>query len=172
MPLDYNLVIEFESAITNCSHRIPLLEIVDVPPGERYLDSTLVSAKSIRFFILMIMIMIRMHELCSSNFLQPVVSKELILNCESVSKRMQSKFGENSRYPHEIIKTGKNEIFEMLTSNVSLTVQLLDEIRKSPKYVSKISCACHACYMVYFLFLLHRNRFIIYALLLSGSLFV
>lgn len=67
--------------------------------------------------------------------LQPVVSKELILNCESISNRMQSKFGESNRYPHEIIKAGKNEIFEMLTSNVSLTVQLLDEIRKDRKYV-------------------------------------
>ncbi|XP_070153413.1 N-acetylglucosamine-1-phosphotransferase subunits alpha/beta isoform X2 [Polyergus mexicanus] len=104
LPLDYNLVMEFENAITNCSHDIILSQIIDVPPGERYLDSTL-----------------------------PVVSKELILNCKSVSKKMQSKFGESSRYPHEIIKAGKNEIFEMLISNVSLTVQLLDEIRREPK---------------------------------------
>ncbi|XP_050452786.1 N-acetylglucosamine-1-phosphotransferase subunits alpha/beta isoform X2 [Cataglyphis hispanica] len=105
LPLDYNLVMEFENAITNCSHDIILTsEIIDVPPGERYLDSTL-----------------------------PVVSKELILNCALVSKKIQSKFGESSRYPHEIIKAGKNEIFEMLTSNVSLTVQLLDEIRRKPK---------------------------------------
>ncbi|KAL6433574.1 hypothetical protein ACFW04_006574 [Cataglyphis niger] len=107
LPLDYNLVMEFENAITNCSHDISLTsEIIDIPPGERYLDSTL-----------------------------PVVSKELILNCALVSKKMQSKFGESNRYPHEIIKAGKNEIFEMLTSNVSLTVQLLDEIRRKPKYV-------------------------------------
>ncbi|XP_077270789.1 N-acetylglucosamine-1-phosphate transferase subunits alpha and beta isoform X1 [Temnothorax americanus] len=104
LPLDYNLVMEFESEIINCSRRINLPDIIDVPPGERYLDSTL-----------------------------PVVSKELILNCESVSRRMQLKFGKGSRYPHEIIKAGKNEIFEMLTSNVSLTVQLLDEIRRDPK---------------------------------------
>ncbi|XP_012527636.1 N-acetylglucosamine-1-phosphotransferase subunits alpha/beta [Monomorium pharaonis] len=104
LPLDYNLVMEFESEIINCSRRLNVPEIVDVPPGERYLDSTL-----------------------------PIVSKELILNCKSVSKRMQSKFGTSSRYSHEIIKAGKNEIFEMLTSNVSLTVQLLDEIRKEPK---------------------------------------
>ncbi|XP_019882815.2 N-acetylglucosamine-1-phosphotransferase subunits alpha/beta isoform X2 [Camponotus floridanus] len=104
LPLDYNLVMEFENAITNCSHDTVLSEIIDVPPGERYLDSTL-----------------------------PIVSKELILNCESVSRKMQSKFGESSRYPHEIIKAGKNEIFEMLTSNVSSTVQLLDEIRRDPK---------------------------------------
>lgn len=51
---------------------------------------------------------------------------------------MRSRFGVSSRYPHEIIKAGKNEIFEMLTSNVSLTVQLLDEIRRDPKYVSHI----------------------------------
>ncbi|XP_014476159.1 PREDICTED: N-acetylglucosamine-1-phosphotransferase subunits alpha/beta [Dinoponera quadriceps] len=104
LPLDYNLVMEFESAITNCSRRANLPETVRVPPGERYLDSTL-----------------------------PVVSKELISNCETVSRRMRSRFGVSSRYPHEVIKAGKNEIFEMLTSNVSLTVQLLDEIRRDPK---------------------------------------
>ncbi|EFN86605.1 N-acetylglucosamine-1-phosphotransferase subunits alpha/beta, partial [Harpegnathos saltator] len=104
LPLDYNLVMEFESAITNCSRRANLPDIVDVPPGERYLDSTL-----------------------------PVVSRELISSCESVSRRMLSRFGVSSRYPHEVIKAGKNEIFEMLTSNVSLTVQLLDEIRRDPK---------------------------------------
>ncbi|XP_018363916.1 PREDICTED: N-acetylglucosamine-1-phosphotransferase subunits alpha/beta isoform X1 [Trachymyrmex cornetzi] len=104
LPLDYNLVMEFESEIINCSHRINLPKIIKIPPGERYLDSTL-----------------------------PVVSKELILNCETVFRKMQSKFGKSSRYPHEIIKAGKNEIFEMLTSNVSLTVQLLDEIRRDPK---------------------------------------
>ncbi|XP_018315391.1 N-acetylglucosamine-1-phosphotransferase subunits alpha/beta isoform X1 [Mycetomoellerius zeteki] len=104
LPLDYNLVMEFESEIINCSHRMNLPKIVEIPPGERYLDSTL-----------------------------PVVSKELILNCETVFRKMQSKFGKSSRYPHEIIKAGKNEIFEMLTSNISLTVQLLDEIRRDPK---------------------------------------
>ncbi|XP_018353638.1 PREDICTED: N-acetylglucosamine-1-phosphotransferase subunits alpha/beta isoform X2 [Trachymyrmex septentrionalis] len=104
LPLDYNLVMEFESEIINCSHRMNLSKIIEIPPGERYLDSTL-----------------------------PVVSKELILNCETIFRKMQSKFGKSSRYPHEIIKTGKNEIFEMLTSNVSLTVQLLDEIRRDPK---------------------------------------
>lgn len=121
---------EFENAITNCSHNIVLSEIIDVPPGERYLDSILVSiehfkviahaANKIAIFLY---------------FLQPIVSKELILNCESVSRKMQSKFGKSSRYPHEIIKAGKHEIFEMLTSNVSSTVQLLDEIRRDPKYV-------------------------------------
>jgi len=80
------------------------------------------------------------------------------LNCESVSGRMRSKFGENSQYPHEIIKAGKNEIFEMLTSNVSLTVQLLDEIRKSPKYV--YLAAIHDLAVMYFSFLLCKKRFI------------
>lgn len=37
---------EFENAITNCSHDIILTsEIIAVPPGERYLDSTLVNMK-------------------------------------------------------------------------------------------------------------------------------
>lgn len=66
-------------------------------------------------------------------FLQPIVSKELIAKCESISRKIEAKFGEEKLYPHEITKAGKNEIFEMLTSNISLTVQLLDEIRRDPK---------------------------------------
>lgn len=66
-------------------------------------------------------------------FLQPIVTKELIAKCELVSRKVKTKFGEEKLYQHEIIKAGKNEIFEMLTSNISLTVQLLDEIRRDPK---------------------------------------
>ncbi|XP_015586820.1 N-acetylglucosamine-1-phosphotransferase subunits alpha/beta [Cephus cinctus] len=104
LPLDYSLVVEFENIISNCSHNIELIETVESPSGERYLDSTL-----------------------------PVVTKELILKCNTISKRLNAKFGKNRRYKYEIIKAGRNEIFEMLTSNVSLTVQLLDEIRRDPK---------------------------------------
>ncbi|XP_076687150.1 N-acetylglucosamine-1-phosphate transferase subunits alpha and beta [Andrena cerasifolii] len=104
LPLDYSLVVEFENAITNCSNFMKISKISHPPVGERYLDSSL-----------------------------PIVSKELIANCESVSKTTETKFGERKLYPHEIIKAGKHEIFEMLTSNVSLTVQLLDEIRRDPK---------------------------------------
>lgn len=35
---------EFENAITNCSHSTNLPQIIDIPSGERYLDSTLVCA--------------------------------------------------------------------------------------------------------------------------------
>lgn len=139
LPLDYNLVMEFESEITNCSRRANLPVIVDVPPGERYLDSTLVSVEDGVVAMLTIDTVIPLCG-CVRNCknpllfsLQPVVSKKLISNCESVSRRMLSRFGVSSRYPHEVIKAGKNEIFEMLTSNVSLTVQLLDEIRRDPK---------------------------------------
>ncbi|XP_043666200.1 N-acetylglucosamine-1-phosphotransferase subunits alpha/beta isoform X1 [Vespula pensylvanica] len=104
LPLDYNLVVEFENSIVNCSKYLKLTEDVKVPPGERYLDSML-----------------------------PVVSKELISNCDWVASKIKRKFGKSKRYKHEVIKAGKNEIFEMLTSNVSLTVQLLDEIRRDPK---------------------------------------
>nr|XP_031827521.1 N-acetylglucosamine-1-phosphotransferase subunits alpha/beta isoform X2 [Nomia melanderi] len=104
LPLDYSLVVEFENIITNCSNLADIPEISNPPPGERYLDSSL-----------------------------PIVSKELIVKCPSVANKIEVKFGEKKRYPHEIIKAGKNEIFEMLTSNVSLTVQLLDEIRRDPK---------------------------------------
>ncbi|XP_078049981.1 N-acetylglucosamine-1-phosphate transferase subunits alpha and beta [Augochlora pura] len=104
LPLDYSLVVEFENTITNCSNVVNIAEISNPPPGERYLDSSL-----------------------------PVVSKELIATCELVSNKIDTKFGKKKLYPHEVIKAGKNEIFEMLTSNVSLTVQLLDEIRRDPK---------------------------------------
>lgn len=57
----------------------------------------------------------------------------MIAKCETVSRKIKDKFSQEKLYPHEIIKAGKNEIFEMLTSNVSLTVQLLDEIRRDPK---------------------------------------
>ncbi|KAK2588199.1 hypothetical protein KPH14_004236 [Odynerus spinipes] len=104
LPLDYNLVVEFENAIINCSKYLNLVEVVKAPPGERYLDSML-----------------------------PIVSKELISTCDWVATSIKAKFGQCKRYKHEVIKAGKNEIFEMLTSNVSLTVQLLDEIRRDPK---------------------------------------
>lgn len=42
---------KFENAITNCSHDTVLLEIIDVPPGERYLDSTLVSIEHFKIIV-------------------------------------------------------------------------------------------------------------------------
>ncbi|KAH0550458.1 N-acetylglucosamine-1-phosphotransferase subunits alpha/beta [Cotesia glomerata] len=106
LPLDYSLVIDFENAITNCSRRIKLTNSknIEPPSGERYLDSIL-----------------------------PTVTKELIIKCDAIANKIKSQFGEKNRYQHEILKAGRNEIFEMLTSNVSQTVQLLDEIRREPK---------------------------------------
>ncbi|XP_031784981.1 N-acetylglucosamine-1-phosphotransferase subunits alpha/beta [Nasonia vitripennis] len=106
LPLDYSLVVDFGNAIHNCSRRIDLSGITTLPPppGERYLDSTL-----------------------------PIVTRELILRCDTVVNRIRSKFGRLDKYPHKIIEAGKDEIFEMLTSNVSTTVRLLDEIRSDPK---------------------------------------
>ncbi|KAK0167264.1 hypothetical protein PV327_004686 [Microctonus hyperodae] len=104
LPLDYSFVVDFENAITNCSSRIELLSTPVPPSGERYLDSTL-----------------------------PIVSRELIIKCDAIANKLQDEFGESDRYHHEIVKAGKNEIFEMLTSNVSQTVQLLDEIRRESK---------------------------------------
>lgn len=103
LPLDYGLVIDFESIILNCSRNIKLDDVNDVPSGERYLDSTL-----------------------------PIVTRNLINKCTGIVDKIK-KFGEISKYHHEIIKAGKNEIFEMLTSNVSHTVQILDNIRRQPK---------------------------------------
>ncbi|XP_043273612.1 N-acetylglucosamine-1-phosphotransferase subunits alpha/beta [Venturia canescens] len=104
LPLDYSYVTEFESVITNCSSQIELVVIPDPPSGERYLDSTL-----------------------------PTVSKELIIKCQPIANRLLKKFSDRRRYSHEIVKAIKNEIFEMLTSNISATVQILDEIRREPK---------------------------------------
>ncbi|XP_051162524.1 N-acetylglucosamine-1-phosphotransferase subunits alpha/beta [Leptopilina boulardi] len=104
LPLDYGLVVNFESIITNCSQKVKIENTPLPPPGERYLDSTL-----------------------------PIVSRELIIKCPSIVDKLQTKFGEKMRYKHEIVKAGKNEIFEMLTSNISMTVQILDEIRREPK---------------------------------------
>lgn len=104
LPLDYGLVVNFESAITNCSQKVQIENTPLPPPGERYLDSTL-----------------------------PIVSKELVIKCPSIVHKLEAKFGEIKRYNHEIVKAGKNEIFEMLTSNISMTVQILDEIRREPK---------------------------------------
>lgn len=78
----------------------------------------------------------KIHSLCKFNFsflIQPIVSKELVIKCPSIVHKLEAKFGEIKRYNHEIVKAGKNEIFEMLTSNISMTVQILDEIRREPK---------------------------------------
>lgn len=106
LPLDYSLVVDFENSITNCSRRIKLnnYEKIEPPSGERYLDSIL-----------------------------PTVTRELIIKCDAIANKIKQHFGIKNRYQHEILKAGKNEIFEMLTSNVSQTVQLLDEIRREPK---------------------------------------
>ncbi|KAJ8668162.1 hypothetical protein QAD02_009825 [Eretmocerus hayati] len=105
LPLDYALVVEFERAIINCSQHIKSSDDQIHPPaGERYLDSTL-----------------------------PVVTRNLILNCEGIISKVQPKFGRLEKYSHKIVEAGKNEIFEMLTSNVTTTVRLLDGIRRDPK---------------------------------------
>ncbi|XP_015117764.1 N-acetylglucosamine-1-phosphotransferase subunits alpha/beta [Diachasma alloeum] len=104
LPLDYSFVLKFENSIKNCSEKIKLDSMPEAPPGERYLDSSL-----------------------------PIVTRELIMKCETIAKKLRNQFGVKQRYQHEILKAGKNEIFEMLTSNVSMTVQILDEIRQEPK---------------------------------------
>ncbi|XP_011302956.1 N-acetylglucosamine-1-phosphotransferase subunits alpha/beta [Fopius arisanus] len=104
LPLDYSFVLQFENSIKNCSEKMKLESPPEVPPGERYLDSSL-----------------------------PIVTRELIIRCEIIAGNLRNQFGVRKRYQHEILKAGKNEIFEMLTSNVSLTVQILDEIRQEPK---------------------------------------
>lgn len=104
LPLDYSFVMEFENEILNCSKHVNLENPPQVPSGERYLDSTL-----------------------------PVVTKKLIAKCDLIAKQLNAKFGKRKRYKHEYFKGDRSEVFKMLTSNVSLTVQLLDELRKEPK---------------------------------------
>ncbi|XP_012264034.2 N-acetylglucosamine-1-phosphotransferase subunits alpha/beta isoform X2 [Athalia rosae] len=104
LPLDYGLVMQFENEILNCSKFVDLTYAPQTPPGERYLDSTL-----------------------------PVVTKKLISMCDSIAKQLHVKFSKRKRYKHEYFKGDRSEVFRMLTSNVSLTVQLLDELRKEPK---------------------------------------
>ncbi|XP_015515285.2 N-acetylglucosamine-1-phosphotransferase subunits alpha/beta isoform X1 [Neodiprion lecontei] len=104
LPLDYGLVMEFENQISNCSKYIDVSNAPQPPPGERYLDSTL-----------------------------PVVTKKLIAKCDSIAKKLLAKFGTRKRYKHEHFKGDRSEVFKMLTSNISVTVQFLDELRKEPK---------------------------------------
>ncbi|XP_046742715.1 N-acetylglucosamine-1-phosphotransferase subunits alpha/beta isoform X2 [Diprion similis] len=104
LPLDYGLVMEFENQISNCSKYIDVSNAPQPPPGERYLDSTL-----------------------------PVVTKKLIAKCGSIAKKLHAKFGTRKRYKHEHFKGDRSEVFKMLTSNISVTVQFLDELRKEPK---------------------------------------
>ncbi|XP_014209728.1 N-acetylglucosamine-1-phosphotransferase subunits alpha/beta [Copidosoma floridanum] len=107
LPLDYSLVVDFENAIINCSRHIDLRSVsTQQPPpsGERYLDSTL-----------------------------PIVRRELILKCDAIINRIRSKFGQRNKYLHKVINAGKDETFEMLTSNVSTTVKVFDRIRSNPK---------------------------------------
>ncbi|KAL7290119.1 hypothetical protein TKK_0015840 [Trichogramma kaykai] len=106
LPLDYSVVVDFEQKIINCSDLLQLNDNSNItpPPNERYIDSSL-----------------------------PTVTLELILNCESVVKMLHLKFGKLQKYQHKIIEAGKNEIFEMLTSNVTTTVRILDKIRSEPK---------------------------------------
>ncbi|XP_058800867.1 N-acetylglucosamine-1-phosphotransferase subunits alpha/beta [Phymastichus coffea] len=106
LPLDYGIVVDFENAISNCSRYIDYQDISTPlpPPGERYLDSKL-----------------------------PVVSRELILKCSPIVNRIRAKFGKVAQYSHRVLDAGKDETFEMLTSNVSTTVRILDEIRSDPK---------------------------------------
>lgn len=140
LPLDYGNVVDFENAIINCSRSIDLRDTPTSPPpaGERYLDSTLV--RDLFFFFILLREFVREQKSYSpsSFFLssQPIVSRELILRCDAIVGRIHAKFGVHEKYPHKIIEAGKDDIFEMLTSNVSTTVRILDEIRSDPKYVT------------------------------------
>lgn len=83
--------------------------------------------------------MIYIHLLCILNLLnwfycfQPLVTKELVCKCGAIIEKIRSKFGYAGKYPYKIVDATKDTYFEMLTSNISSTVRLLDEIRKEPR---------------------------------------
>lgn len=116
----------FENELLNCSRHVDSGDPPEVPPGERYLDSTLVRNPSITF-IRFAIIHVKFYPF------QPVVTKDLIAQCDSIAKQLDNKYGKKKRYKYEYFKGDRSEVFKMLTSNVSLTVQLLDELRKEPK---------------------------------------
>ncbi|XP_068087207.1 N-acetylglucosamine-1-phosphotransferase subunits alpha/beta [Anabrus simplex] len=105
LPLSYHRVIQFEEEVCNCSRNSPSMSVVATPPYERYQDSKL-----------------------------PVVSKELILNCEPISSILKEKFAQSRKYKTEVVKEKYQDVtFKMLNSNLSQLITLLDDVRKEPK---------------------------------------
>ncbi|CAG0878998.1 unnamed protein product [Darwinula stevensoni] len=104
LPLLMSDIRTFEDLILNCSKHLPPEYFQGSTPAfERYLDSPL-----------------------------PTVSRNLILNCSPVVDQMLAKFGTKPRFKYQVM--GDEEAtFHMISSNVSLVVRQLDEMRRNPK---------------------------------------
>lgn len=107
LPLDWSAVKYFEDIFKNCSTNLidESLEPASTLVYERYENSDI-----------------------------PTVTKKLILDCKPILKILESNFGNIPKYKYHINpKTGIHSNFKMLTSNVSQVVDVLDQLRKTPK---------------------------------------
>lgn len=106
LPLDWSAVKYFEDNFKNCSkYLIDLSEPVSTIIYERYENSDI-----------------------------PTITRNLVINCKPILKILEINFGNKPKYKFHInSKTGMHSNFKMLTSNVTQVVDVLDELRRTPK---------------------------------------
>lgn len=108
LPLDWAAVKYFEDVFTNCSKDETIIqqnEPATTLVYERYQNSVI-----------------------------PTVTKHLVINCKPISDILKTNFAVTPKYKYHINpKTGMHSNFKMLTSNVSQVVDVLDELRRTPK---------------------------------------
>lgn len=91
------------------------------------------------------------------NTTQPRITKELVLNCDGLSKVLLRKLKSNVKYKFEVnTKPYKYSNFKMLTSNVSQVVDVLDSLRRSPRFVYIIALL-HTQLFIFIIFFPHRK---------------
>ena len=67
-------------------------------------------------------------------FFQPLVTRNLIVNCKPIADILKKKFGTRKLYKYHIERDKHQEIsFKMLNSNISQLISHLDDIRRDPK---------------------------------------
>lgn len=104
LPLDWSAVKYFEDIFKNCSTN-KSSETASTLVYERYENSDI-----------------------------PTITKNLVLNCKPILKILKLNFGNKPKYKFHINpKTGIHSNFKMLTSNVSQVVDVLDQLRRTPK---------------------------------------
>lgn len=108
LPLDWSAVKYFEDVFTNCSKNEQIQQPSEPATTlvyERYQNSDI-----------------------------PTVTKQLVVNCKPIADILKSHFAVQPKYKFHINpKTGMHSNFKMLTSNVSQVVDVLDELRRTPK---------------------------------------
>lgn len=106
LPLDWSTVKYFEDNFKNCSKQlIDLTEPATTLIYERYENSN-----------------------------NPTITKNLVINCKEILNLLEINFGNKPKYKFHInSKTGMDSNFKMLTSNVSQVVDVLDQLRRTPK---------------------------------------